>query len=230
MTTQFSPEDIERFIEAIEADEHLRARVERAILSDRMYELPDKLAQLTEIVAHFIEETEKRFDRLEADIDILKSDVGTLKSDVGTLKSDVGTLKGSDYERRCREYAPSILGGIRGGLRRIRVMRREALADLLDDLVDQGKLSQESRDDVLRADLVLTAKSKETGDDIYLVVEASVRTYPHDVSRAIARAEALRVGLGEKAVGVVITAYPIPEKIDTSGVDVVLYQYTEDAA
>ncbi len=239
---EFSSQDIERFIEAIEADEHLRARVERAILSDRMYELPDRLAELTkqvekltEIVMRFIEKTEKRLDNIEADVSalksdvsVLKSDVGTLKSDVGTLKADVGTLKGSDYERSCREFAPAILGKVNGGLRRLRSIQRETLADLLDDAVDRGAISQKQRDDVLATDLVMQARSKANGEEVYLAVEASVTIDLHDVTRARERARTLSAALEKDALGVVITAHsPV---IDTPGIEIVLYQGSSSAA
>ncbi|MCL5948599.1 MAG: hypothetical protein M1420_05515 [Actinobacteria bacterium] len=274
---EFSSQDIERFIEAIEADEHLRARVERAILSDRMYELPDRLAELTkqvekltEIVMRFIEKTEKRLDNIEADVSALKSDVsvlksdvgtlksdvgtlkadvgtlkadvgtlkadvgtlkadvGTLKADVGTLKADVGTLKGSDYERSCREFAPAILGKVNGGLRRLRSIQRETLADLLDDAVDRGAISQKQRDDVLATDLVMQARSKANGEEVYLAVEASVTIDLHDVTRARERARTLSAALEKDALGVVITAHsPV---IDTPGIEIVLYQGSSSAA
>ena len=218
---EFSSQDIERFIEAIEADEHLRARVERAILSDRMYELPDRLAELTkqvekltEIVMRFIEKTEKRLDNIE--------------SDVSVLKSDVGTLKGSDYERSCREFALAILGKVNGGLRRLRSIQRETLADLLDDAVDRGAISQKQRDDVLATDLVMQARSKANGEEVYLAVEASVTTDLHDVTRARERAKTLGAALGKHALGVVITAHsPV---IGTPGVEIVLYQGSSSAA
>ncbi len=232
---EFSSQDIERFIEAIEADEHLRARVERAILSDRMYELPDRLAELTkqvekltEIVMRFIEKTEKRLDNIEADVSALKSDVSVLKSDVGTLKADVGTLKGSDYERSCREFAPAILGKVNGGLRRLRSIQRETLADLLDDAVDRGAISQKQRDDVLATDLVMQARSKANGEEVYLAVEASVTIDLHDVTRARERARTLSAALEKDALGVVITAHsPV---IDTPGIEIVLYQGSSSAA
>ena len=215
---QYSSEEIERFIEAMEADEHLRARVERAILSDRMYELPDRLAELaaavdrlTETLNRFIEETNRR--------------LGTLESDVATLKSDVGTLKGSDYERMCREYAPAILGRVSGGMRNLRIVRREELADTLDDAVDSGRITQKERDGVLQADIVLRAKSKDTGEDTYLVVEASVSLASNDLSRAKDRAASLGAALSMRSLPVVVTANPSPDaQLDTTGAEVVIYQ------
>ena len=217
---EFSSADIERFIDAMEADEHLRARVERAILSDRMYELPDRLADLAKQIEKLTKVVTKRLDNIE-------SDVETLKSDVGTLKSDVGTLKGSDYERTCREFAPAILSRVNGGLRRLRSVQREALADLLDDAADKGMISQKQRDDVLASDLIVQAKSKVNGEEVYLAVEASVTLGSYDVTRAKERADTLSAALEKRALGVVVTAHP--PVVDTSNVEVVLYQYPSSA-
>ena len=229
LTMKFSSEEIERFIQAIEEDEHLRARVERAIMSDRMYELPDKLAELTEevrklgkLVAEYIKKTDERLSHIESDVEVLKSDVEVLKSDVKVLKSDVGTLKGSDYERRCRERAPSILGLTYGGLRRLRSIRREDLADVLDDALDEGKITQKERDDALNADIAIKALSKQTGNNVYLAVEVSVTADRHDVERALQRAATLEKIFGDQGIGVVI-ARTIPTDLDTSGVEVAIY-------
>ncbi len=243
-----SSEEIERFIQAIEEDEHLRARVERAILSDRMYELPDKLAELTELVTEYVKKTDERLSHIESDIGVLKSDVGTLKSDVGTLKSDVevlksdgetlksdakvlksdvGTLKGYDYERRCKERAPSILGLTYGGLKRLRSIRREQLADGLDDALDEGKITQKERDDALNTDMAMKALSKQTGNGVYLAVEVSVVADRHDVERASQRAATLERTFGDQGIGVVI-ARTIPADLDTSGVEVAIYDAEDD--
>ncbi len=252
---KFSSEEIERFIQAIEEDEHLRARVERAILSDRMYELPDKLAELTELVTEYVKKTDERLSHIESDIGVLKSDVGTLKSDVGTLKSDVevlksdvevlksdgetlksdakvlksdvGTLKGYDYERRCKERAPSILGLTYGGLKRLRSIRREQLADGLDDALDEGKITQKERDDALNTDMAMKALSKQTGNGVYLAVEVSVVADRHDVERASQRAATLERTFGDQGIGVVI-ARTIPADLDTSGVEVAIYDAEDD--
>jgi chromosome segregation ATPase len=255
LTMKFSSEEIERFIQAIEEDEHLRARVERAILSDRMYELPDKLAELTELVTEYVKKTDERLSHIESDIGVLKSDVGTLKSDVGTLKSDVevlksdvevlksdgetlksdakvlksdvGTLKGYDYERRCKERAPSILGLTYGGLKRLRSIRREQLADGLDDALDEGKITQKERDDALNTDMAMKALSKQTGNGVYLAVEVSVVADRHDVERASQRAATLERTFGDQGIGVVI-ARTIPADLDTSGVEVAIYDAEDD--
>ncbi len=238
---KFSSEEIERFIQAIEEDEHLRARVERAILSDRMYELPDKLAELTELVTEYVKKTDERLSHIESDIGVLKSDVGTLKSDVEVLKSDgetlksdakvlksdVGTLKGYDYERRCKERAPSILGLTYGGLKRLRSIRREQLADGLDDALDEGKITQKERDDALNTDMAMKALSKQTGNGVYLAVEVSVVADRHDVERASQRAATLERTFGDQGIGVVI-ARTIPADLDTSGVEVAIYDAEDD--
>lgn len=241
LTMKFSSEEIERFIQAIEEDEHLRARVERAILSDRMYELPDKLAELTELVTEYVKKTDERLSHIESDIGVLKSDVGTLKSDVEViksdgetlksdakvLKSDVGTLKGYDYERRCKERAPSILGLTYGGLKRLRSIRREQLADGLDDALDEGKITQKERDDALNTDMAMKALSKQTGNGVYLAVEVSVVADRHDVERASQRAATLERTFGDQGIGVVI-ARTIPADLDTSGVEVAIYDAEDD--
>ncbi len=164
---------------------------------------------------------------LKSDVEVLKSDGETLKSDAKVLKSDVGTLKGYDYERRCKERAPSILGLTYGGLKRLRSIRREQLADGLDDALDEGKITQKERDDALNTDMAMKALSKQTGNGVYLAVEVSVVADRHDVERASQRAATLERTFGDQGIGVVI-ARTIPADLDTSGVEVAIYDAEDD--
>ena len=78
---RFSPEDVERFIEALRADDALRARVEQAILSDRLVRLPEAV--------------DAGLHRLEGALDTLVGSVNRLAENVETLAGNVNTLVGS---------------------------------------------------------------------------------------------------------------------------------------
>jgi hypothetical protein len=122
------------------------------------------------------------------------------------VEVDVGDLKGDSYERRVRERAPSLLNRVAGGMRRIRVLDTDGLADTLDDAVDSGSINADERDDLLRADCVARAVSRETAETVYLVVEASVSLANDDMKRAARRAELASRALGATAIPVVVAA------------------------
>jgi hypothetical protein len=54
---------------------------------------------------------------------------------VETLKQDVAELKGDNFERKVKERAPSTFGRL---IRKCKVLSIEELADLLDDAVEKG--------------------------------------------------------------------------------------------
>jgi hypothetical protein len=89
------------------------------------------------------------------------------------------------------EYArkgPAYLSPI---ARRLRVVESGPLADLLDDAVDAGRLTDADRNAIMRADVVLTGRRRQDGQDVYLVVEVSGGVGLHDVERAVERAALL---------------------------------------
>ncbi|MDR7409839.1 MAG: hypothetical protein QN164_11240 [Armatimonadota bacterium] len=110
---------------------------------------------------------------------------------VRELVKTVGALKGENLERRYRERAASYFQRI---LRRIRVLDHQQLGLLLDDAVDQGRITPDERAQVLEADVVVAGLAD--GREVYLLAEVSGTVTAHDVRRARERAAAL-----EKATG-----------------------------
>ena len=117
---RFSPEDVERFIDALRADDALRSRVEQAILSDRLVRLPDTvdvglrrmedaLGALAESVKTLAEAVDSRLSTLEnavaetnRNMNWLVQDgfprmlgiVSKIGDDVEQVKGDVEQVKG----------------------------------------------------------------------------------------------------------------------------------------
>src|SRR5438552_2638642 len=58
-------------------------------------------------------------------------------------------------------------------LRRSQVLSLGEVYDLLDDAVEHGVLSEEERDKIAEADLIVRGKDRKTGTDVYLVIEVS---------------------------------------------------------
>ena len=86
--------------------------------------------------------------------------------------------------------------------RRLRPIDRTRLADLLDDAVDEGRLSLEERDNIMLADAVFRGRRFEDDAEVYVLAEVSVGIGPHDVERASERA-ALLEKLGRPVIPVV---------------------------
>ena len=99
------------------------------------------------------------------------------------------------YERR----GPVYLGRL---ARRLRVIEPTRLADLLDDAVDEGRLTFDERQDVMRAALVLRGRRLSDDTEVYVLAELSVGIGLYDVERAGHRAAILEK-LGRPVIPVV---------------------------
>ncbi|MHB1782910.1 MAG: hypothetical protein ACYCTE_09505 [Acidimicrobiales bacterium] len=92
---RFSPEDVERFIEAVKADDALRARVEQAILSGRLLHLPDAVddgfRRLEDAIATLTEAVNSRFSTLEDAVAETNRNVTVLAGSVSALVDAVNS-------------------------------------------------------------------------------------------------------------------------------------------
>ncbi len=188
------------------SDKHEAQLTQLIALSDkheaqltRLISLSDKHeVQLTQLIA-LSDRHEARLTKIESDISILKTDVAGLKIDVAGLKTDVGGLKGAELERTFRERPYVYLSRF---ARRIRLVSDSELAILIEDALDQKRLTDDEAEDLKRLDAIVKGKHKLQNYDVYLAVEASSVADEHDLERAQRRAKLL-----EKATG--IPAFPV---------------------
>lgn len=178
----------------------------RIILTEDLLTLPKRFNQ-------FIE---NEFKPLRKDVDILKQDVAVLKQDVAILKEDVailkeemakmkvdiGFLKGELYELKLEKKAPAISGRI---IKRCKVLDKHEYVNLLDDALDEGKITLKEREDALEIDLVVSGLlMKDPSRKVYFAVEASVKADRRDVERAHRRAKIIEKAISEPVLGVVV--------------------------
>ena len=149
---------------------------------------------------------------LKTDVAVLKTDVAVLKTDVAVLKTDVAdtrqrvtrverdvaTLKGKSYEHDYRLKSNAIFGRF---VRRGRD-RTDDMADLMHEATQSGQITEKDLTQVLASDLLWGGKTREEGEDVVIVLEASWRAEEADVERAQQRAGILR-RIGVSAIPVV---------------------------
>lgn len=205
----FTVEDFHDLIELLAQRPEWRAELRRHVLSDELLELPALVRQLVEAqartearVAELVEaqaRAEARLEHVEARMDDLQAAIQSLAQAQARTELQLaelaattrrlddrqgqmdGTLLEHDFGRR----APSTLYPI---ARRLRVIESSALADLLDSAIDEGGLTERERQDIMRADVVLSGRRRSDGQEVYLLTEVSVGIGPHDVERAAERA------------------------------------------
>lgn len=146
-----------------------------------------------------LERVEVRLEHVETRLEGVESRLGNVETQLAGLTDRVGGLDGKMLQAEYARNGPSYFGPL---ARRLRVIESGPLAEMLDDAVDEGQLTEEERESIRLADLVLIGRRRSDGQDVYLVVEVSVGAGPHDVKRAIERA-ALVAKLGRPALAVV---------------------------
>ena len=183
-------------------DQVVRTLVEAQARTDqRVASLEEAVARLTEAqartdqtvqdLARQVQALTEAQARTEQQLQVLTEAQKHTEQVVRELVKTVGALKGENLERRYRERAASYFQRV---LRRIRVLDHQQLGLLLDDAVDQGRITPDERAQVLEADVVVAGLAD--GREVYLLAEVSGTITAHDVRRARERAAAL-----EKATG-----------------------------
>lgn len=195
----FTVSDFHDLVEILEEQPAWRAELRRLVLTEEVLGLPQALRDLAQSVRELAESQrryeerhEARFDRVESDIHTLKSDVAVLKTDVKSLDGRVGRLAdrmgrvdGRTFEQQVRDRLPTYLSRFALRLRRV---NSADLADLLDDAVEESRITEEEMEDAKLIDAVARGRRRSDGETIYLGVEVSVSMAPHDLERAIRRA------------------------------------------
>jgi hypothetical protein len=205
----FTVEDFHDLIELLAQHPEWRAELRRHVLSDELIELPALVRQLVEAQTRAegrLEGIEARLSKLEIALTELASAQARTELQILELVSAqrrtedrVGYMDGKMLEHDYARRGPSYFSPI---ARRLRVVDSGPLADLLDDAVDEGRLTESERETILLADLVLSGRRRDDGQDVYLLTEISVSIHPHDVERAADRA-ALLEKLGRPVLPVV---------------------------
>lgn len=199
-------------VRLLEQQPEWRAELRRLVLTDEVLALPQTVQALAEDVRALTEAQRRTDEQLAAltqrvdaltqrvdalaeqmaalgrRIDTLTQDVQLMVKRVDSLGQDISDLKGIGLEFRYQRLAYAYFQRL---LRRIHVLYPDELSTLLEDAVDEGKLSYSDMEEIIRADLVVRGQRREDGAEAYLVVELSWGVGPDDVERAAQRAKLL---------------------------------------
>ena len=225
MTTMDTVED---FLRILRERPDVREAVRREILTEEVLALPQTVAEIAAMVRELVRvqaEHTARTESLETDVKGLKADVVEVKADVKGLKTDmvevksdikdlqtkVGGLIGSDLERRLPTLLPPLLSQ-RLDLRRTRLVYTPGLLSALDSTfmssvegaADEARIEDWQEDRLRVTDLILRARRKDGGAEVWIAVEASGTIGRSDIARASESAAALRAAFEEDAVAVVV--------------------------
>jgi tetratricopeptide (TPR) repeat protein len=169
------------------AEAQARAEERLARLEEAQIRTEERLARLEEAQIR----TEERLARLEEAVAQLAEAQARTEEELRSLARRVTDLDGrftGDYlERRYREHAYSYFAPI---LRRIRLVGRDRLWELLDEGMEAGIVSPDEARDTALVDVLVEGRTPE-GARAFLAVEVSATVYPEDVKTVLRRREVL---------------------------------------
>ena len=197
-------EEVRRIIRLIETNTEIREAVRRAILTDELLELPDKFAKFVESMNEFRASMEQFRASMEQFVESMNEFRDVTEKRLDCLESRVGRLEGGHFENKWKENGTAYLGS--KGFRRVRLIDKHTLANLLDDAVDSGVLDSDSENDILLVDAVHSAVDKSSSAATYIATEVSGRVHAEDVERAIRRAASLQAATGISSMACVAGA------------------------
>ena len=187
----FTVTDFLDLVRLLEQQPEWRAELRRLVLTDEVLALPQTIQSLAEAQRRTEDQLAiltQRVDGLAEQMAALTQDVQLMVKRVDSLGQDIGDLKGIGLEFRYQRLAYAYFQRL---LRRIYVLSPAELSTLLEDAVDEGKLSYPDMEEVIRTDLVVRGQRREDGAEAYLLVELSWGVGPSDVERAAQRAKLL---------------------------------------
>jgi len=182
--------------ELAQAQQRTERRVEElAQAQQRTERRVEELAQAQQRTERLVGELAQAQQRTEQQVQSLTMQMFTLVEAVERLErqhellnDQVADLRGWRLEWQYRLRAPAYFGRLMKGTH---VLSSEELATLLDKAVDEGKLTEEERLQILATDIVARGRWRQEDRDVYFVVEVSITINVDDVTRASDRARAL---------------------------------------
>jgi len=201
----FTVADFSDLVQLLERQPEWRAELRRLLLTEELLSLPQTVQVLAEDVRALAEAQRRTGEQLATltqrvdglaeqmatlarRVDSLTQDIQLMVKRVDSLGQDIGDLKGIGLEFRYQRLAYAYFQRL---LRRIYVLSPAELSTLLEDAIDEGKLSYSDMEEIIRADIVVRGQRREDGAKTYLVVELSWGVGPDDVERAAQRAKLL---------------------------------------
>ncbi len=154
--------------------------------------------------------TDDRLARIEAGLERLEAAVERLAEAQGRTETRVGQIEGDLLELRYARRGPAYLSRV---ARRLRLMDTGVLADMPEDAVHEGRLTEAESQAVLDTDLVFSGVRREDNAEIYVLAEVSSTVDHHDIERAADRAALL------EKLGRPVTPVVAGRRIDSKAVE-----------
>ena len=213
---------INDIIRAMRQDPNLRDELRREILTEELLAMPQRLSDLAAVVdaqgqrisdlaavvdAHgrqiadltvAVEAHGRQIADLTVAVEANGRQIANLVTVTERQSRDISDLKGQMIELIIQGRILAFLSS-RLNLRRATVVRGPALSrvahdfeDVVEDASDKGEITSNQRERVYDTDVIVRARRRQSGETVYVAVEASFTVDYNDVDRAANSAIALR--------------------------------------
>ena len=177
--------DALEIIRQMQQDPALRAEMRAVLLGEELLSLPELVQENSRQIA----ENSRQIAALAERMDQLADVVGQHDARLVRVEDRLGQLQGDITEDKYRRSFASRAAKIEGKLRVSKVLSPEELADLSFTAADNGLVSNDEADQLLRTDAVAFGTIRATGEEVTLVAEIANRVHVDDVVRAVERAK-----------------------------------------
>ena len=195
-----------------------------------VYERLDRLESNVTRIDGSIDRIFSHLDRIDGNIDRIFSHLDRIDATLIRMDGRMDNGFGVNYELKVAKNMSSIAGQFLH-IRRTRVLQGNATGpdpefiELLEKAEENGTITEEELNEVLRLDFVLMGQRKSDGANVYAAAEASITIGGEDITRAAKRAQILAPVIGQPVSPAVIGSHiddTRTELADASGVTVML--------
>ena len=159
-----------------------------------------------------------KVDTLQEDMTQMKADFAVIKADFAIIKTTFKQINGkldkgfgANYEHKVADNIGSIAGQ-HLQMRRPTVLKATgiamdpAISDLIERAEEEGRITQEQANDLLRIDLIFTGRRRPDGATTHVAAELSITIGDDDITRASNRADILAQAINLPVLPAVIGA------------------------
>ncbi len=179
MTFQVS--DYQDLIYLLRENPEWRTQLRNLLLSEDFLSLPETIRQLILVQ----QQTEIKMQQLIAQNIKYEERLTLIQQHIERSSDQMGDLRGKSLEQNYKENAHAYFAKI---LRKIKIISKQQLADLLEDILEPEQLK-----DALLIDLVIKGKPRISEiNEIWLSIEISTVIDRHDVLRSLRRSQLIQ--------------------------------------
>ena len=160
-----------------------------------------------------------KVDTLQEDMTHMKANLAAIKADLSEIKTVVKQIIGKldkgfapNYEHKVADNIGSIAGQ-HLQMRRPTVLKATGIAmdpaiyDLVERAEEEGRITQEQANDLLRIDLIFAGRRRPDGATTHVAAELSITIGDDDITRASNRADILAQTINLPVLPAVIGAH-----------------------